>query len=189
MEEIGKMEFGVSRLVEGNRPSVLVSRHENVDTYSYMDEEWIPIGMSAKICIGGSYFEYEYNKQGDVRHIDKFGGRRPIKKNLNMFEFSAKKSSKGVIHRVQIYMPKKGEICVGNGEKSFRFDSISEACKALKTSLKMGKTVKGWKMERGWPQPNVVGDCKRKTMYDDYRAEWKDGKWRLFYDPYNPLKK
>ena len=118
-------------------------------------EDWIPVMCSARVpvplpCMKG----YEYNRAGEVRHdgrlLKLYKGRRFM-----------------VGGKTHMYMPTP-EIIVGDGVRSFRFDSIAQAERVIDLDVSRllyeNVSINGWMAQEGWPQPFVVGG-------DSYRAE------------------
>jgi hypothetical protein len=186
-----------------NRPSVLVSWCKENDAYEYMHSEWLSIIMSQRMIGIPNFSElrfYEYNMAGEVRkRLLPHGVKRSTfshHKKINLkpidhevmeriYEESSHQNGPRYIpiklyggHRFvaggwNIYMP-QGEICVGNGLKSYRFDTHKEATyfMGFDTAIAERHRVErdGWRVERGWPQPFVMKHGNRGEEYfDQYR--------------------
>lgn len=188
----------------GARPSCLLDEPETSPTYialryRYMCYDWIPLGLSAKIADQtGKFMVIEYNKEGQLRRKLKDGTYRDINLHGRVFQLGTQsifekptvmkkkdgtdrkkieyKPKKGRIRRY-IYMPRLGEICVGNGAISYRCDTIQEARALTGEMVMVDCTVNGWKCERGWPQPHVMGCNTRHSCCEYLKVRGFDYGW------------
>lgn len=189
-----------------NCPSVLVSWCKGEDVYFHMRSEWQSITMSQRMIGIPNFSEmrvYEYNMEGEVRKrlLPTGAKRSTIKHNKIILKPFDHEEAERIYEEAQhydepkyipiklyeghrfvaggwnIYMP-QGEICVGNGEKSYRFDTHKEATyfMGFDTSIAERHRVErnGWRVERGWPQPFVMRHGDRGEEYIDQFKEMQD---------------
>ena len=118
-------------------------------------KEWIPLTSSARIPMPTkAMYGYEYNRAGEVRHdgrlLKLYKGRRFMVKE-----------------KTHMYMPNP-EIIVGDGVRSFRFDSVAQAERMIDLDVSRlvyeNVSINGWMAQEGWPQPFCIGG-------KSYRAE------------------
>lgn len=137
------------------RPSVLVSKSPDEDTYAYMNNEWLPVLSSGRMLKTGKFLgweSYDYNKKGQIRKHLPDG-------NTVVFLFSIK-TRFFYIDGLTLFMTNP-EICVGNGMESCRFDTHAQATASMGFNTKEAESnfleVDGWRVECGWPMPYSPG--------------------------------
>ena len=161
---MAKRRKGIEIQVIDKSELVLLKNPTNMPdfpTYECLSgKEWIPLTSSARIPMPTkAMYGYEYNKEGQVRHNGE------LLKLYKDRRFIVGRTSDGKTNHM--YMPNP-EIIVGDGVRSFRFDSIAQAERMIDLDVSRlvyeNVSINGWMAQEGWPQPFCIGG-------KSYRAE------------------